>query len=49
MQQPSRPCKDRRDRVRRRLSTLLVLAVVPCDRAVRYFALEGETVGRDEL
>jgi hypothetical protein len=39
MQQPARPGKDRRDGVRRRLSTLLVLAVVSCDRAVSRFAL----------
>ena len=49
MQQPARPSKDRRDRVRRRLSPLLVLAVVSGDRAVRRFALDGEAVGRDKL
>ena len=49
VQQPARPRKDRRDRVRRRLAALLVLAVVPRDRAVRGLALDGEAVGRDEL
>ena len=43
-----RPSEDRHDRVRRRLSTILVSAVVPYDRAVRRFALDGEAVGRDE-
>ena len=49
MQKPARPRKDRRDRVRRRLPALLVLAVVPRDSAVRGFALDGEPVGRDQL
>ena len=49
MQQPPRPRKDRRDRIRRRLPTLLVLAVVSRDRAVRRFALDREAVGCDEL
>ena len=49
MQQPPRPRKDRRDRIRRRLPNLLVLAVVSRDRAVRRFALDREAVGCDEL
>ena len=49
MQQPARPRKDRRDRVRRRLPALLVLAVMPRDGAVRGFALDGEPVGCDEF
>ena len=49
MQQPPRPRKDRCHRIRRRLPTLLVLAVVTRDRAVRRFALDREAVGCDEL
>jgi len=49
VQQPPRPRKDRRDRVRRRLAALLILAVVPRDGPMRRFALDGAAVWRYEL
>ena len=49
VQQAARPRKDRRDGVRRRLTALLVFAVVARDGAVRGLALDRPAVRRDEL